>query len=40
MFEEEEPIALEAARGDLKRFEAEKAAAIAKVEGMLAQLRL
>lgn len=40
MFEEEEPIALEAARGDLKRFEAEKAAAIARVEGMLAQLGL
>ncbi|MFR3030397.1 MAG: N-6 DNA methylase [Blautia sp.] len=37
-FEEEEPVDLEAVRSDLKRIEAEKAAAIAKVEGMLKEL--
>lgn len=39
-FAEEEPVDLAAVRDDIKRIEAEKAAAIAKVEGMLSQLGL
>lgn len=37
-FVEKEPVDLEAVRDDLKRIEAEKTAATAKVEGVLKEL--